>query len=382
MQCLHVLAGRDIGGGERIALQMYDTVARATKFDAALAAPVGGTTEKHLLERGLKFNGFNEQRLFRKSIPTSLIEGWHAIGRPLLRRERILHIHSPFVYGALRRVAAASGARTIVHVHLEYPKDSLAWAFGRPPDAIFVCAAYLKNQVIDALPAQRRSVTTVTVLPNAVDLTRFSPGSRRAARQKIGLPQEGAVISMVANLAPHKGQLTALHALATLHHTGVKARLMLIGECRDTASDFPLILRDLIQKLGVQPYVSVLGARDDVPDLLRASDFLLLPSTNEGLPLSILEAQACGAIVLAAPTAGIPEIVQDAVTGYLIAANDADAYAKRISSLLQDSHLSESIRTRAMESVTKGFGIESYKSRLLAAYADLANSRPAAPSPD
>lgn len=87
---------------------------------------------------------------------------------------------------------------------------------------------------------------------------------------------------------------------------------------------------------GVLEQVRLLGHRTDTLDLLQSADLLLLPSTNEGLPLSLLEAQACGVPVLAAPTSGIPEIVHDSVTGYLIEATDAALYAERIAEFYRD----------------------------------------------
>ena len=65
-------------------------------------------------------------------------------------------------------------------------------------------------------------------------------------------------------------------------------------------------------------------------DLLRAADFFLLPSTHEGLPLSILEAQASGVPVLAAPTAGVPEVVTDGETGFLVPIRSSAALAEKI----------------------------------------------------
>ena len=101
--------------------------------------------------------------------------------------------------------------------------------------------------------------------------------------------------------------------------------------------------------------VRLLGQRDDANVLLRAADFFLLPSTNEGLPLSILEAQATKVPVLAAPTAGIPEIVRDAETGFLIPATDAPGYAHRIRVFARES--------RALPA-RRGAGLHSHNKRV------------------
>jgi glycosyltransferase involved in cell wall biosynthesis len=84
-----------------------------------------------------------------------------------------------------------------------------------------------------------------------------------------------------------------------------------------------------------------LGPRDDVPDLLRASDAFVLASSLEGLPLSVLEAQSCGTPVVAYPTAGIPEVVTDGETGLLARAGDPQDLARRLAELLHDPSLRE-----------------------------------------
>jgi glycosyltransferase involved in cell wall biosynthesis len=118
--------------------------------------------------------------------------------------------------------------------------------------------------------------------------------------------------------------------------TGISVELWLAGKERDGKSEFTELMEAEIAHRGVLEQVRLLGHRTDTLDLLQSADLLLLPSTNEGLPLSLLEAQACGVPVLAAPTSGIPEIVHDSVTGYLIEATDAALYAERIAEFYRD----------------------------------------------
>ena len=142
------------------------------------------------------------------------------------------------------------------------------------------------------------------------------------------------LVLMVANLAPHKGQETAIRAMAILKKAGINVACWLAGVERRGEGDYTTRLQELCNELGVADRIRFLGHREDVPDLLRAADIFLLPSTSEGLPLSVLEAQATKVPVLAAPTAGIPEVITDGETGFLIPAEDAVGYAQRIESLL------------------------------------------------
>jgi glycosyltransferase involved in cell wall biosynthesis len=96
-----------------------------------------------------------------------------------------------------------------------------------------------------------------------------------------------------------------------------------------------------------------------------------LPSTNEGLPLTILEAQAAQVPVLAAPTAGIPEVVVHKQTGFLIPAHDILGYAHYIKMLLDDPSLSHCIRAHAYERVLRESSWQSGCTRMQSLYKQL-----------
>jgi len=165
---------------------------------------------------------------------------------------------------------------------------------------------------------------------------------------------------MVANLAPHKGQETAIRATAILKKAGVDITCWLAGAERESGGSYTTRLQALCNELGVGDRVHFLGQREDIPDVLRAADIFLLPSTNEGLPLAVLEAQATKVPVLAAPTAGIPEVIADRETGFLIPADDAVGYAHRIESLLHQPEIFYRVREQAYTKSTKEYNWHAY----------------------
>jgi glycosyltransferase involved in cell wall biosynthesis len=176
------------------------------------------------------------------------------------------------------------------------------------------------------------------------------------------------LLMMVANLAPHKGQETAIRAVADLKRRGQRVNLWLVGSERIDGQGYLGHLQNLVRDLQLHDSVRFAGFRDDVPDLLAAADMLLLPSTSEGLPLVVLEAQASRSVVLAAPTAGIPEVIQHGKTGYLIDAEDYVGYADRISRLLRSPGLADSIATAAYEYVHQHHDLTSYCRRIVDEY--------------
>jgi glycosyltransferase involved in cell wall biosynthesis len=272
----------------------------------------------------------------------------------------LVHVHSPGAYGALRPALRHSGLRQVVHVQIEEEAEGLRWALRSPPDLIITCARFLVEQVRRALPEHLRERQRIAAVPNAVDTAKFVPGDKVEAKRKVGAPAGVPLAVMLANLAPHKGHETAIRAAAVLKARGLATHFWLAGIERGGAGAYTARLHGLIREAGVADRVRLLGQRSDTPDLLRAADFFLLPSTCEGLPLSILEAQATQVPVLAAPTAGIPEVVFDGTTGFLIPADDAEGYARRVEELLANPALSHRVAEKAFLRTTREYGWSAY----------------------
>src|SRR5439155_13377512 len=143
---------------------------------------------------------------------------------------------------------------------------------------------------------------------------------------------------------------------------------------RGGAGDCTARLHALVREAGVADRVRLLGQRGDAPDLLRAADFYLLPSTCEGLTLSVLGAQATRVTVLAAPTAGIPEVVCDGTTGFLIPAGDAEGYARRVEQLLANPVLSDRIAEAAYLHTTREHSWSAFCRRVSELYDEVLES--------
>lgn len=357
----HVLASADYGGAERVAAHLALGLRARHGIAIDVVVPGGGAAAGTLRALGLEPRVFDLDGLLGRARLRSAREALRIIGGPPYGRRRLLHFHAPFLHGAVWPAARAAGLRSIVHVHLDYGVQALEWSLRSPPDTVVACAAFLRPRLVDATPAARREGLDIRVIRNAVDTDAFRPNERGAARAAAGLPAKGFTAAIVANLSPHKGQCTAIRCIGELGRRGREATLLVAGRSRDTRSDFPARLVALAESLGVAQRVRFLGQRDDVATLLQACDAVLLPSTNEGLPLSLLEAQACGAVVIAAPTAGVPEIVEDGVTGFLVPADDVTGYADRLAMLMDDPGVARDVSRRARERVEAAHGWHAYE---------------------
>jgi glycosyltransferase involved in cell wall biosynthesis len=283
-------------------------------------------------------------------------------------RVGIIHVHAPVVYRALRPSLLISRRKKILHVHLDYTDEELIQGLALPPDLIIVCAEFIRHRVNHLICAGGADRTRVVTIRNAVDTVRFCPGNRAKAKSDLGVDPQRPVVLMAANLAKHKGQETAIRAIAGLVRSGYKPLLWLAGEQRDPTVGYAKQLKELAVDLDISELVHFLGMRKDVDVLLRASDFLLLPSTQEGLPLVILEAQASGTVVLAAPTAGIPEVIEDGRTGFLIPADDFETYADRLRLLIDRPDVKNRVSEAALEQIATSFTFADYIRQILVQY--------------
>lgn len=355
-----ILPSARLGGGELVALGLAKHVS-SRGARSVVWAPKSGPIAAVLADAALAWRPLPIERMHCRPAVRALSCIRAAIGFSV-ERAAIVHFHNPLVFGLLRRSLWRSNVSSIVHVHLEPTVDEIQWAFAKPPKRIVTCAGYLRGIVCDALGERGRD-TKIVALRNAVDTNRFSPGDRAQAKARLGAPGDRPLLLMMANLSPHKGQETALRAVAQLKARGVDAACWLAGEERDDSGQFTRRLQALCTDLQIGDRVRFLGFRDDAPDLLRAADLLLLPSRHEGLPLVIVEAQASKTPVLAAPTAGVPEVVIDGQTGFLVAADAPELYARRIEELLADRGLYERIADAAYARVLQEHRWETFCQR-------------------
>ena len=179
---------------------------------------------------------------------------------------------------------------------------------------------------------------------NGMDPSPLLAARGHCIRSELGLGR-APVITFVGRLAPPKDPLTLLHACRMLPGN---FRVLLVGEgeLRDSVTDYA-------QRNGLVSKVLLTGERDDIPEILAASDIFVLPSDWEGLPLTIIEAMMAGLPVAATRVGGVPELVEDGVTGYLVPPQDSHALAEALRKLLADPALRRRMgkagRRRALE---------------------------------
>ena len=258
-----------------------------------------------------------------------------------------VHCNTP-VGGVLTRLACRKsrkqGMRVLYtahgfHFYKGAPKKN--WFLYYPIE--WVCARWTDRllTITDedfALAARKFRKTTVCRIHGVgADQTRFYPipeNQREQLRQQNGIAPGQSVILCVGELLPNKNQKTAVAAMQKIIREKPDALLCIAGNGPEQAA-----LQAQIASLGLQDHVRLLGYTTNIQDWYGMSDVLVACSYREGLGMNVIEAMLCGVPVVASVNRGHRELIKDAENGYLVQPDDAEAYAARILSLLQNREL-------------------------------------------
>lgn len=205
----------------------------------------------------------------------------------------------------------------------------------RSADRIAAGTEIERDQLVDLYGADPRQIV---VVPPGVDLERFNPEGREAARERLGFGPHPTVV-FAGRLQPLKGAHVAIGAMARLRHMVPDARLVIVGGDSPRGSRGERMRLGLTaRRLGVSRRVrfSEPLPHDDLPDLYRAADVVVLPSASETFGLVALEAAACGTPVVATAVGGLRRLVRDGQTGYLVARRSPALFASALSRVLVD----------------------------------------------
>ncbi len=180
-------------------------------------------------------------------------------------------------------------------------------------------------------------------------------------------------LGSIGRLDPVKNQASLLQAFSTLSDRFPDLRLTMVGDGPLRAS-----LEAQAASLGLTERITFTGARSDTPDLMRGFDVFVLPSLNEGISNTILEAMATGLPVVAARVGGNPELVVHGVTGHLYEPADPNALEAALLPYLTDPALREAHGKAARDRVVHNFSLEAMVRRYLDLYDELLGRSPAA----
>jgi len=247
----------------------------------------------------------------------------------------IIHMHTAHAQtlGIFASMGLAECKRVVsrrVDFHLRSPFSKFIKY--RKADSVIAISNGVRNVLIEDGIAPDK----IRVIHSGIDLRRFGSVNGQYLLRELGLDRDKTVVGIVAALAAHKDHRNFVLAAKKVREElpGVVFLIVGDGELRDS-------IVALIERLGLDDSVKMLGFRDDIPELLSIIDIFVLSSYLEGMGTSILDAMASGLPVVASSVGGIKEVVRDSRTGILVPPRNPEALANGIITLVKSRDLRE-----------------------------------------
>jgi len=362
-----------IGGAEMVVRSLAENL-RAGRFDVELIL-LGepGEIGERLIGRGIKSRSrlagarFDPRTLFRLAV--ALRSHKNSI---LL----VLDHHNAIFWGALAsRLAGITG--TVLSVH-----STGLWGSGRT----FTLADRVVLNLFDRVIALSRthadylvsredvSAGKIEVINNGIDTGRFKPDGSdekgKRVREELGIGNRETVVTVVAALRPEKNHLMFLEAAGSALKRSGDFRFLIVGEGQRKEK-----LERKARQMNIEDRVTFTGSRDDIPDILAATDISVLCShpVVETFPLTVLEAMACGLPVISTDVGSVSEIITDRENGILIPSGDTEGLADAILELGSDRYLRQRLGENAREKAAGSFSTEEMVEKYIAVFDDIFN---------
>jgi L-malate glycosyltransferase len=297
-------------------------------------------------------------------------------------RAEVVHANTPRV-----GIMAAVGLRAhdppfVVRAHEHLPLSRV----GRSIRALILRKAAAVAAVSDFTAARFNEGLPEPVavrVYNSIDHSRFDPNRVAPApiRAELGIDPDARLIGHVAQITSWKRQEVSIRALAELRARGLDVHLLLVGQVAFGGKHVRLdnhaylnSLEALIDQLSVRHAVHFLGQRDDVPQLMRALDLSLLPSSQEPFGLVTVESMALGTPPFVCADGAGPELVGDRETGRVLASAEPRLWADAVHELLDDRSALDRLSERAPAAASR-FRDEVHAAEMLAIYERVTGSR-------
>ncbi|KAA3612232.1 MAG: glycosyltransferase [Calditrichaeota bacterium] len=199
------------------------------------------------------------------------------------------------------------------------------------------CVAAVSHEIKQSLQTRRNlPAEMIEVIHYGVDLEKFSPnGTTGEKRKELGFSENDVAIVIVARLEKVKGHRYFVEAFAKVAAKYPHASVIFVGDGAERT-----MLEKMVSEANLESQIRFMGIRRDVPQVLNAVDFFVLPSiAGEGLPNVVLEAMACRKPVVAADVGGTAEAVNDGKNGFIFPPKNIEKMAAALERLISDRHL-------------------------------------------
>lgn len=350
IRALHLVEDLKIGGAERVIADIAAGLDKKNFEVSVLCVTRGGEIADELKEQGIEVKILG---IFSYHNPINVLK----LAR-LLKKAKpdIVHTHGYFASVIGRIAAKIAGILILInHVHSTY------WEYRKRHILMERFLSLFTHKIIccskaveDFVRGQERiNPAKTVVIYNGVDEDRFTTYKNTSSiKAQLGIDSGESVVGTVSSLTPHKGHKYLFQAAPMILGVCAHTKFLIVGDgiLREK-------LEEQIKNLNLASAVIFTGTKKNIPEILSAMDIFVLPScSREGLGISIIEAMAVEKPVVASDIGGIPEVVKNGETGFLVPPRNPEALAQAIIDLLQNPRKAKALgkkgRTRFQEKFT------------------------------
>ncbi len=327
LKILHIVLTLEVGGLENGVVNLVNAL-KADRYSSIICC--------------IKYKGILASKVDQKRVGIYELKHYKGFGLRLvwelyniIKKEGIDIVHTrnykPFVLTFLP--AKMAGAAVVHSEHgKDYPFDKkkmrLQKLLSYKTDAIIALSRDIKSCMAKHVGIRD---TKVTVIINGVDTNVFRPRENTSIRERLGYGKDDFLVGTVGRIVDIKNHPELIAAFVGVQRTHPQAKLLVVGDGPEFHS-----LAELIKSEHLEGSVRLLGARQDIPDIISAFDLYVSTSKNEGISNTILEAMSCGVPVIASNVGGNPEIVPDREVGNIYNLGDIEELVSSITHLMDN----------------------------------------------
>ena len=365
---LHFIDSSGLYGAEKVVLALSQEMKKSPVYEPVVGCIVHGTKENVALYHAAREEGIEA----RKILIRSRLFPWDLARLPgMLKRERISVIHShgykPSVFGFV--LSHLTGIPVMATCHLWYKNQRRPLKYRVMTGLEMFFYRFFKQMVAVSEPIREQLVAggvaggKIAVIPNGICREWLSGGERPERVRLRG--DRRFVILNVARLTAQKAQHRIVEAAEILKGWGRRIRFLLVGEGEARSG-----LETAIREKQLQEEVKLIGFHPEAAAMMASAHLFVLPSMDEGLPISMLEAMGSRLPVVATPVGEIPKLVKHGRTGLLVARDDAADLAGKIGWAMDHPAAMEKIADEAFALVSRQYTSEAMFRAYAAIYAN------------
>jgi len=280
----------------------------------------------------------------------------------------VIHVHDPngvaMAATALSITAPAPRPALVATRRVEFPiaRNSFSrWKYGEIDRFIANCAAVRDRLATHGIPRHK-----ITVVHEGVDVERVAKISTANVHAEFFLPTGAPIVGTIGALVSSKGHQHLIEAAALVVQEVPDARFVIVGN-----GELRHALEEQVRHRHLERHVFLAGFRVDALELLKGFDLLAMSSLSEGMCTPLVDAMAAGKAAVATRVGGVPEVMVDGTTGFLVPPRDPRALAGRIVTVLKDASLRQRMGEAALARARERFTVEQMVAGTVAVYRSL-----------